>query len=302
MSLALITAGGIGDSLFAVQCAALYEYHNDGPIHIYVNSHQEIVDFINGCTFYKGIRCPDRVNKLPDPENPLCLPKEFLDQLYSNYDEVYSAFPDALGQAPFSFPWFRYTKAYKNVLKTKIHVKTGILNCDTIDKNTKNVFLNLNSITIEKNYPLTEIQKLVNILNQTEYNVIIARCSSWKGQPLPFFCQGKYCDLVDKSIDEVVSTMSHCDYFCGIDSGLSHVAYHLDIPRIVLHQQYNQPFHLARYHEDVMEDMPLNSSAEQIAHRIILNLRDSVTTALPTYFNIPCLTNTKQLLFKKYYD
>jgi ADP-heptose:LPS heptosyltransferase len=154
---------------------------------------------------------------------------------------------------------------------------------------------------MEKNYPLPALQELINKLNGTNYNVIISRTSSWKGTPLPFFLQGKYYDLVDRPIKEVMNVLNCCDYFIGIDSAFSHIAYHLNKPRMVL--QYNQnPYHVVRYHENLNHDLPLNVSPDHIFNRVMLNLKDPLTQALPAYMNIPYQTNTKQLLFKKYYD
>jgi hypothetical protein len=304
MSVAIITAGGIGDCLMAVQAATLYQSINLEPVEIWVNSHQEIVDFINKCTYFPAFKCPEHHNKFHDPENPLNLPKDFLDGLFTKHTNVWSAFPDSLGQCAFAFPWYRFCKNYKAFLRTKIHVKQYPRSFENLALNpdTKNIFIHATSITLEKNYQMTKLQKLVNMLNTTNYNVIICRTSEWKGTPLPFFCQGKYYDLVDEPIDKVIYTLRKSDYFIGIDSGPAHVAYHLDVPRIVLHNNFNIPMHLVRYHEDSSDDLPLNVEPEVIFNRVMLNLKDPLTYAIPSYLTIPHNANTKQLLFKKYYD
>lgn len=308
MQAAIITTGGIGDVLHGLIAATLwFDKHSKwctqavSP-HIYVNSHQEIVDFINKCTYFKAYPCPARVNNFRDAENPLNLPSGFIDNLFNSYNNVYSCFPDALGQAAFSFPWFQYVKSYKGFLQTKIRIKTqeNFIH-EAINKNTKNIFIHPTSVTFQKNYPLMALQELINKLNSSNYNVIISRTSQWKGTQLPFFLQGKYYDLVDRPIEDVVNVMNNCDYFVGIDSGLSHIAYHLGLPRLVL-QYDNNPYHIARYHEDVTDDLPLSSSPEQIFNRIMLNVRDPLTYSLPAYMQIPYNFNTKQLLYKKYYD
>jgi hypothetical protein len=301
MSCAIITSGGIGDCLESLKAASLYQLHNDEPVEIYVNSHQEIVDFINKCTYFPALRCPERKNNFNDAENPLNLPKEFLDGLFKEFSSVYSCFPDSLGTAPFDFPWFRFVKSYKEFIRTKVHFRPPTIS-PAINPDTKNIFIHATSITPEKNYSLSSLQSLVSLLNSLNCNIIICRASQWKGEKLPFFCKGKFYDLVDRPIEEAVSTLQRSDYFIGIDSSFAHIAYHLGIPRLVLQQHFNQPFHLARYHEDVTDDIPLNIGPEQIFNRVALNLREPYTMAIPAYLNIPHNVNTKQLLYRKYYD
>lgn len=302
MSCAIISTGGIGDTLLALSAATRYQRHNDEPIDIYVNSHQEILDFVNKCTYFRAFPCPERKNQFQDPENPLNLPKEFLDKLFKEYGLVYSCFPDSLGRAPFDFPWFKYVKSYKEFLRTKVHIKTQNGKSPAINPNTKNIFLHATSVTMEKNYSLSALQNLVTMLNTTNYNVIICRTSSWKGTQLPFFCKGNFYDMVDRPIEEAVSTLASSDYFIGIDSSFAHLAYHLEVPRLVLHQHFNQPFHISRYHEDTGDDLPLNTSPEQIFNRVVLNIKQPYTLVIPSYLNIPHNVNAKQLLYGKYYD
>lgn len=299
MSCAFIVTGGLGDALLGLIAPTLYQLHNEEPIRIFVNSHQEIVDFINKCTYFQAEKCPERTGGFADPENPLNLPPEFLEKLHKDYDHVYSCFPDALGQAPFAFPWFKYAKSYKDFMRTKVHMKVNQL---FTPRNTKIVFIHATSVTLEKNYPLTKLQRLMDMFNKTHYAVELARTSSWKGAPLPFFCMGVYKDIVDRPIEEVVSLMAQADYFIGIDSGLAHIAYHLGLPRVVLQQHFNQPFHLARYHQDPTDDLPLDIPPEVIFTRAMLNIKDPITQAIPAYLNLPPNVNTKQLLYKKYYD
>lgn len=303
MSTAIITCGGIGDVLESVKAGVVHMAHNQEPVDIYINSHQEIIDFVQKCTYFPAFPCPERTNSFKDVENPLNLPPLFLDSLFEKYDSVYSCFPDSLGQAPFAFPWFKFVKSYKEFLKTKVDIRTEhFFRYAAINSDTKNIFIHATSITMEKNYDLSKLQKLVNLFNKTNYNLIIARTSTWKGAQLPFFCQGKFYDMVDRPIGEVVDVMDKCDYFVGIDSGLAHISYHLGLPRLVLQQHFGQPFHISRYHEDVTDDLPLGVEPEHIFNRVMLNLRDPLTQAIPAYIAIPYTANTKQLLYKKYYD
>lgn len=315
MKSAFITAGGIGDTLQTLQAATLFYDKNIEKFQInptslpvprrpdiYVNSHQEIVDFVNKCTYFSAYSCPERVGGFKDSENPLNLKTDFLDELHKKYDKVFAVTPDFLFQAPLSFPWFEYCKSYKRFMQTQVYTKTQDDFChDAINPNTKNIFFNFTSVTLEKNYSLPFVQKIIDLFNKTSYNIIIARTSNWKGTPIPFFAQGRFYDLVDKPIEEVMGVLNKCDYFCGIDSAFSHISYHLGLPRLILQYQYNQPFHIVRYQNDTTDCIPLNVPPEQVFNRIMLNLRDPITQALPQ-FNIPYQTNTKQLLFKKYYD
>lgn len=300
MSSAFIVTGGLGDSLLGLCAPTHWQMHNDEPIKIYVNSHQEICDFVEKCTYFDAEMCPARTGGFPDPENPLNLPPEFLDQLHKEHEHVWSSFPDSLGQAPFGFPWFQYVRSYKEYMRTKVSLRCGTVKSPAQTK--KHIFLHMTSVTLEKNYSLTKLQTLVNIFNQTNYEVVIARTSQWKGTPLPFFCTGKYIDLVDQPIERICMEIRDSDYFVGIDSSMAHIAYHIGIPRIVLQQHHNSPFHLVRYHEDVCDDMSLESSPEQIANRVLLNLKDPLTENIPAYLSIPANVSTKQLLYKKYYD
>lgn len=312
MNAAFIGSGGIGDVLQTLIAATLFRNRyagygmgslDRGGVQIYINSHKEIYDFVKKCTDFEVFQCPERGVAFPDTENSLNLPQDFLDNLFKKYDKVYAVTPDFLFQAPFSFPWFHYCKSYKRFLQIPVQLQTDYkFKHEAINPNTKNVFLNMTSVTMEKNYSFPALQKLVDFFAKSNYNVIIARISNWKGTPIPFLLQGKFYDLVDRPIDEVVNILNKCDYFCGIDSGFSHIAYHLGLPRLILQYQFNQPFHIARYQNDTTDCIPLNSTPETIFNRIMLNLRDPITEAIPAQFNIPYQTNTKQLLYKKYYD
>lgn len=293
---AIIVTGGIGDVLVGLQAGMLI-----GPekCHIFVNSHKEILDFVQKCTYFHVLPCPERQPLLPDAENPLNLPRQFLKGLHQDYQKVYSCFPDGLGLNPFAFPWYQYVKSYKEFLRVKIPIKVNVL--DHGNAPPINVFCNFTSVTLEKNWPLPKVQKFVDFLNKTRYNVIIARTSGWKGVQIPFFCVGKYYDLVDLPIETVVNALAKCNYFVGIDSGLAHIAYHLGIPRVVLQRHFNTPWHIVRWQNETDCCLPLEAGAEMVLDRLMLNLRNPITVAIPSNISVPALVNAKQMLIQKYY-
>jgi len=300
MSCAIITCGGIGDVCQALSAATLFEAEHNRKADIYVNSHIEILDFIKKCTYFNVFQCPSRTNEYKDPENPLNLPKTFLDNLINEYDAVYSCWPDSLTLAWHAFPWKDYVRTYKAFMQTKVSLKANEnFKHEAIKPNTKNIFIHVTSITMEKNYPLPKLQALVNLFNKVGYNIIIARTSQWKGSPLPFFCQGNYIDLVDRPLEETINILNKCDYFIGIDSAYAHISFHLQIPRIVLQQRYQTPYHIIRYHETCEDDMPLESPLESIFNRVMLNLTEPLTSAIPAYVQIPYQADMRNLLIKK---
>lgn len=303
MKAAFIITGGIGD--FLLSSPAIISWKNRVPLDnfkIYVNSHKELLNFINECTPFHAFPCPTRLNVLKEPENPLNLGIDFLDELFQENDKVYALCPDSLGQMPFAFPWYDYDSNYEDfsLLKCPISFYNNFTH-EALNQNTKNILIHATSVTFDKNLPMPALQKLIDLFAQTNYNVIITRTSQWQGTPIPFMVQGKFHDIVDQPISRLVNFVAHSDYVISIDSAISHLAYHLNKPRLTLN--YNQhPLHLVRYHTLISQELTTNTSPEQIFNRVMLNLRDPITQKIPASLNIPYQTSTKQLLYKKYYD
>lgn len=303
MKAAFIVTGGIGD--FLLSTPSIVSWKNNHPfddLDIYVNSHKELLDFILKCTDFNAFICPPRLNVLKDPESPLNLGTHFLDSLFKKYEEVYSLCPDSLGQMPFSFPWFKYSSNYEDFTLLKCPLKLfNKFNHTALNPDTKNILIHATSVTFEKNLSTPVLQKLVDLFSTTNYNLIIVRTSTWQGTPIPFMVKGKFHDVVDQSIEITANLVANSDYVVSIDSAISHLAYHLSKPRLILH--YNQhPIHLVRYHSLISQELSINTPPEQIFNRVMLNIRDPITQKIPASLNIPYQTNTKQLLYKKYYD
>ncbi len=300
MNAAFIVTGGLGD--FLLSSPAIVHWHLKGHVaHVHVNSHNELFDFVKKSTLFKAFKCPKRLSVLKEPENPLNLGTAYLDTLFREYDRVYALCPDGLGQMPFAFPWFDYVSNYEDFTLTKMPILHSNDKPEAINPDKKNVLIHATSVTLEKNIPFPTLQRLVDLFGQTDYNLIITRTSEWQGTPIPFFVNGKFVDVVNQPITELVKLVAHADYVISIDSAVSHLAYHLSRPRLNL--AYNQnPFHLVRYHTNIAQELSIHNSAEQIFNRVMLNMRDPITQKIPASVNIPYQTSTKQLLFKQYYD
>lgn len=296
MKTAIIGVGGLGDILRVAQAATLI-----GGATIYVNSHKEVYDFCDKSLFFPAKECPKRNAFFKESEHPLNLPKEFIDELFSSYSNVYFAAPDDLGTASLSFPWFKYVDSYKDYVRIKVPIRVHPV-INPIPKVRKRIFIHATTVTMEKNYSLTYLQALVDLLNKTPYEIVIARTSKWKGTELPFYLEGKYIELVDRPIEECIYYLNSSDYFFGVDSSFSHVAYHLNLPRLIVLNNYHNPIHICRWQEDISDTLPLDAQPEMVFNRIMLGMKDPITQTLPTFFNIPHTVNTKQLLYKKYYD
>jgi len=303
---AIIVCGGIGDVLYGLRAATIlknipHKEESDVGIDIFVNSHSEITDFINTCTEFKAKQCPERDNLMPEPENPLNLPMEFIDQLYKDYNMVFACFPDGLGLNPFAFPWYAFCRTYKDFLRTrvKITIPTEVLNAESVSGRA--VFIHANSVTPQKNWPLSELNKLIGMFNGTNFHPVVARLSRWKGEPIPFYCAGNFTDLCDKPIVNVLAHLLFAKHAICIDSGLAHCAYHLGVPRTVLQQHFQQPFHMVRWQEDTSDMIPLGATAEQIFNRVMLTIKEPMAYMIPPYLAIPANVNKKQLFAQKYY-
>jgi hypothetical protein len=87
--------------------------------------------------------------------------------------------------------------------------------------------------------------------------------------------------------NDAIDNLAKSSYFVGTDNGPSHIAYHLGIPRLILDPQFNKLPWIARWREDYLESIPINTPVETVTSIVKMNLDIPQTTLIP---RMVCLT------------
>lgn len=272
----ILVNGGIGDCLQGFSCADLLQKQGDTEDNISVGvfARPEIFQPLN-----ELFKDKFSITQLPDSfltdyqleKNP-----ELWFNFSKGYDETYLVIPDLLFRNPHSFNYKKYNL-------TLNQIKTNRL-LENKRKSEKLVYLGLLSTT--PGYTYYNVPDLVVFLckQNPNYKFYLPNNITWDGKKVFFHIKVIPTNLV---IDDNPTFMQSFEWLCKSDlaivgdNGISHLAYHLGIDRILLDPQYNKSMFLVRWREDYNDSIPITTSSIDVAKLTKVLLDVPQTRLLP---------------------
>lgn len=193
-----------------------------------------------------------------------------------NSNSVTFNVPDLLFLNPLSFKYSQYGLTPQIIKKTRVFadnplIKEKIIYCGLSSNGVDHIY---------KNIPL-----LLNSLAEKlpDYTIYFPFIKKWVKQ-IEYQSDFSVSFLKNVVIDEVLSFNDSLDLLkkssYGIFScnGLSHLAYHLGIPRLILDPKFQNILWISRWKEDYEECIPIQTAAKNVASLVYHNLTCPQTT------------------------
>lgn len=291
----ILVAHGIGDHLLGIQCAkSVLDVNPQKTIRIISCSRDEV---------FKPLKyCFPEIEQHPLKEkwgenNWILNNLEELESIKYQYPEIYYIVPDLLMRGPLSFAYKKY-----NLDPSIIASKRLLLHKRENIKNS--IYVGLGTTT--GGYDYKQIRKLIVLLakRMSSYQIIVPIITKWANQSTNLFKElgdNVPGNVVIKENPCFISSLEDLFSSCyGIytDNGPSHIAYHVGQPRCILDPRMpefqNDCRHLpwcARWRENCYNDsVPINSTPENIAELVAINITLPQTNLLPKNLVINNLT------------
>jgi hypothetical protein len=284
MSEILIIGGhGIGDCLLSLQCATRLQQLAINPT-VYISARDEV--YYPLAHVFAGYFIMSQVKESYSANNAILNDSKLMYELTGdNFSEVYYAIPDLLFNNSFAFDYKKYLTSPQMLKDIRI------LGPSSEIKNT--IYLGLMTTTEGYMYQDPVGLALSLAYNLPEYKVYFPIVTTWANKNIgPIEFPDNIPDnleiAVDPSINDSFDILASSSYFIGTDNGPSHLAYHMSIPRLILDPQFGRIPWIARWREDYLESVPINTSIQGITLIAKTNLNIPQTTLIP---RLTCLSH-----------
>lgn len=269
MSYAIVAAGGIGDQLLAFQCAS---FIRQKYVPIYSCSRDEVYEplkhffYQNKPVIQVGADLGENnlfLDLYPNPSERADIKK------IQTFDKVYYVTPDGMFCNPMAFDLARHRANPKAIVTKRLLLRRW--------KPVKRVFCGLSTVEAYKSYK--DVGALLGALatRLPEYEIVAPFIRKWGNSStnapelagLPHNVNVLYnADWIT-----VCNYLESSAYGVFIDNGLSHLAYHLGMPRLILDAVIdNIPF-IARWREDAGESIPVDTDFKEVARVVETGIR-----------------------------
>jgi hypothetical protein len=285
----ILVAGGIGDCILGFQCAHFVKQAKKA-VDVVVCSRKEVfipLEYLFWQDF--NVKHHPEHSKWGDDNWILKNQKEICayEDEHPEYDEIYYVVPDLLYRNEGAFNFKKYNTHPQIIKSTRL-----LTNRRSLSKDNQYIYCALTSST--PGYSYHDTPKLLSELGErlTSKTIYFPKVNSWAGTNITYGNLDKLPSNVhidnDPDIIDSIQIMQQSEYVICLDNGLSHIAWHLGIPRLLLDSRYGftrncNPW-TVRWKEDLLESIVLQCPPEQIADLVELNLRIPQTTLLPRQF------------------
>lgn len=293
---AIIGGHGMGDCLMAIQCAEFVR-RTGKEYKVIVSARDEVFKPLKH--MLGVLHDLIQVDESYASNNNLLNDESLFEFLTKDYEEKYYVIPDLLFNNKHTFDFKKYGTNPQMIRSTRL-----------LDNRTRAVvrpmiYLGLMSTT--PGYTYDDILSLARAMAITnpQYEVYLPLVNKWAGKDIKNFdvpanLPSNLKIDVNPDFLKSLDILKEACYFVGTDNGPSHLAYHLGTPRLILDPQYNRVPWIARWREDYLESIPINTSVENIVEIVRLNLKIPQTSLLP---RVSILMNPgvdwKQLMYMK---
>ncbi len=299
MSVTIVTAHGLGDAILGLSAAKCVSKVNP-DVRVLVSTRKEVFDPLF-YAFRPFLKFP--IEHIPEELMSDCqLIKDInlLAPYASLKDEIAIVWPDALFRNPYALDWQKY-HIHPQVIKTMRLLKRKW-------HPQKRIYAGLVSST--DGYVYKDIPKLLNAIAEVlpEYEVHFPFLETWASKKLSLgdFSQPFRNNVIihhNPEFKEQIDLLSTCCYSVVADNGISHIAYHLGQPRLLLDSRLDQhglPW-TARWKEDISESISIQTPATLVAMIVETNIAVPQTCLIPREAVMAnLLTDWAKKLFFKY--
>lgn len=276
----IIGGHGIGDCLLSLQCAQLVKKYGINP-KVFISARKEVYEplfYLFGNQFDM-----ENIDESFSNNNNLIRDESLIQQLSSGYDEVYYVIPDLLFNNKYSFDYEKYGGFPQNIRSLKL--------LDNTRQYSNVIYLGLMTTTPGYMYhsPMRLAIAIAETLpNNTIYFPIIDKWANQSIQNIeePLIKPNNLFIERNPNLCGSLCAMKTSCYFIGTDNGVSHIAYHMGVPRLVLDPQYNRLPWIARWREDYLESIPINTDVNTICNIVSVNIKIPQTTLIPRAYCI----------------
>lgn len=290
----IIANDGVGGIIQGFCCAKYCSEGNDVEVALPVRDEvYKPLEFLFSDKF--------KLNQLPDFFSPMIEKDDQLwDKLSHGFDESYFFEPDLLFNNKHAFDYNKYGVSLDTI-------KTTRLLQYKYKPEGKIIYCALNTST--KDYQYSHTPALLNFLGRLlpDYTIYFNSLNSWAGKTL---FNGDLKNLPsnvliknEEQFELSLEYLFKSSYCICLDNGISHIAYSLGVPRLLISNRFDNDFGLkwvARWYENISECINYNNSPKNIAELVKLNLEIPQTQLIP---RIKCMENLdkdfKQLLYFK---
>lgn len=291
----ILVADGIGGNLLAVQAAAFMKAKWASPT-ILCPSRNEIFR-----PFHYLIS--DQFKCVQVSENSVdLLLAHGKGKIVKEDDELYLIYPDGLHRNPYSFDFQKYNTnpVSLNTIRILTHKYKPLKG---------HIYVNLSTSTEGYLYP--SIKELVKSIAKKlpEKTIHLSYITKWAGKDTGIlFSQSQFPENVliyqNDDIINQIEIMSQCEYGIFTDNGFSHISYHFGQNRLLIDPRFGYGreslMWRARWRQTDNDSVKFDSSPEDIADLVSINLKIPQTTLLPKQIVLNNKYNdwSRELLFK----
>ena len=306
-SVLLLAAHGIGDQMLAFQCREFIPFRDADIISCSRNETFSVLSLLYNSIFSRLSQHP--LGEKWGENNWILSNQETLEELKKKYSEIYYIIPDLLFRNPLAFDYRKYNVAPGTIKSTRTLIS------EWRGANEKRITVNLNSTT--PGYSYINLYYLVIYLSQflPDYEIYVPLVTEWAGKAIEHDSRF-FHDKFDKNVivdfnpkNEVwIEKLKTSCYAIVTDNGVSHIAYHLGCPRLLLDPRYtisDTPWQ-ARWREAGLEEsLPISTPPNQVANLVKSNVLCPESALISRQkaleligdFKFPCWNN---ILYFKY--
>jgi hypothetical protein len=296
MNIAMIGCGGIGDCLLSYQCGyhaetlghEIWYFH---PVrnevfrvlnHIFPNCKQIDESYDEGNNFEKDVRVRAKFMKE-----------------YQNFDVYYWVVPDLLFNNDYTFPYWQFDIHPQTIKQTRVLThkwKKDIYN--------PIIYCALATSTPNYDYPYLR-QLLIDLAGSlSSHTIYFPNITKWGDKELSF---GDLTNLpsnvwIDDNPDflDSLKVLKRSEYCISTCNGVSHLSYHLGIPRLILDPQFGKPAWISRWKEQENECIDRLTDPGTVARIVRTNIEMPQTTLIDRKYLLYDQDWERVLMLKKY--
>jgi ADP-heptose:LPS heptosyltransferase len=298
MNIAIIGCGGIGDCLLSYQCGHYaekqgHEVRYFHPVrdevfrvlnHIFPHCKQIDKSFDEGNNFEKDVKVRS---------------KFAIEKNQYFFDAYYWVVPDLLFNNDHPFPWWEFNVHPQIIKQTRLLTHQW-------KRERHNPIIYCALATSTSNYDYPYLRQLLIDLAKTlpSHTIYFPNITKWGDKELSF---GDLTNLptnvwVDGNPDfldslQVLKISNYCISTCN---GVSHLAYHLGIPRLILDPQFGKPAWISRWKEDEAECIDRLTDPGTVARIVRTNIEIPQTSLIDRKYLLYDQDWERILMLKKY--
>ena len=301
----IVGFGGAGDLLLSLQCAHFSKLQGENPQVCMVArraTFEPVSHLFSGD--YSVFRHSDGEKW---HSNEVCNnPDAFLAPFNRSLktDRIYVVEPDLLFRNPHAFDYERYHTCPQTIRSVRLLLHKR-------KKAKRMVYVGLNSST--EGYVYHDVPELVArlALDMPNHTIHCPILSAWAGKDLNMGQFNKWFPhnveiVFNPKFSDSLDVLAESEFCVCADNGISHFAYNLGIPRLLLDPKHIyqdgracMPW-IARWRQDLSESVPIESSVADISRLVYTCVNEPQTTLIPRMAVIQNLDAcwNRELLFK----